>query len=76
MIENHKIKSQQLRNLSPQDFLSYGVQDVAYVRQIHVDGRAGFAVHAADGTPLSVTNSLQDALHLIHHNDLDSVLLH
>ncbi|MCB9983763.1 MAG: DUF1150 family protein [Rhodospirillales bacterium] len=76
MIENQKTLPQNLRNISPQDFLSYGMQGVAYVRKIQVDEREGFAVHAADGTPLSVMDSLQEALYLIHHNDMDSALLH
>jgi len=76
MIQNERLTSDNLRALSPQDFLSYGVQDVAYVREIHVDGKNGYAVHAADGTPLSVMDSLEEALHIIQHNDLESALLH
>ncbi len=76
MINNEKPTPEHLKKLSPQDFLSYGMQDVAYVREIHVDGRDGFAVHAADGTPLSVMDSLEEALHIIHHNDLESAILH
>ena len=65
-----------LRELTAQDFLSFGMQDVAYVREVQIDGQIGFAVHAADGTPLSVMDSLAEATTLIHHNDLETVVLH
>ena len=65
-----------LRELSPQDFLSFGMQDIAYVREVEIDGQVGYAVHAADGTPLSVMDSMAEATTLIHHNDLETVILH
>ena len=76
MINNQRQTPEHLKKLSPQDFLSYGVQNIAYVREIHVDGRDGCEVHAADGTPLSVMDSLEEALHIIRHNDLESAILH
>ncbi len=76
MIHNDNSTSKILKNLSAQDFLSFGVHDVAYVREIDVDGQAGYAVHAADGTPLSVLNSLDEALNIIEHNDLETAILH
>jgi len=65
-----------LKELSAQDFLTFGVQDIAYVRPVRVDGQEGYAVHAADGTPLSILESLSEALHIIQHNDLETAALH
>ncbi len=76
MIHKDNTEIKLLKNLSPQDFLSLGVHDIAYVREIDVDGKASYAVHAADGTPLSVLKSLNEALHIIEHNDLETAILH
>jgi len=76
MIHNDNSQSKTLRKLSAQDFLSFGMHDIAYVREVDIDGKSGYAVHAADGTPLSVLNSLNEALHIIAHNDLETAILH
>ena len=64
-----------LKNLSPQDFLSFGMHDVAYVKPVQIDGKDGFAIHAADGTPLSMMETLQEALNVIEHNELESTVV-
>lgn len=76
MIYNDAITLESLKNLSAQDFLTFGMHDVAYIRRVSVDGEHGFAIHAADGTPLSVMGSLAEARDVIHHNDLESAALH
>lgn len=60
-----------LKNLTPRDLLNFGLQDVAYVRPIIVENRPAFAIHAADGTPLSVMESMDSAMAVIRHNDLE-----
>ncbi|MCC7305320.1 MAG: DUF1150 family protein [Alphaproteobacteria bacterium] len=65
-----------LKNLSRQDFLTFGRQQVAYIREIRVDDRLAYAIHAADGTPLSVMDSLDAAMIAIRHNDLESAIVH
>ncbi len=65
-----------LKGLSNQDFLTFGIHDIAYVRKIHMQGQEGFAIHAADGTPLSVMDTMDEALQVIEHNDLASAHVH
>ena len=65
-----------LKGLSSQDFLTFGIHDVAYVRKISMEGETGYAIHAADGTPLSVMESLDEAIQIIEHNDLASTRVH
>ena len=65
-----------LRHLSPADFAALGVQDMAYVKQTQVDGSAAYAVHAADGTPLTVMNSRDEAFAVCVQNDLEPVSAH
>lgn len=65
-----------LMNLSAQDFLSFGVRDLAYVRPVVLEGRQVYAVHAANGIPLSVAEDFMSAVGMINDNDLHAVALH
>lgn len=66
----------QLRQLSTQDFAGFGLGDVAYVRPVEMDGTAAFAIHAADGTPLSVVADRDLAFAAIVQNDMEPVSVH
>ncbi|MGQ0527352.1 MAG: DUF1150 family protein [Alphaproteobacteria bacterium] len=65
-----------LKRLSTQDFLNFGVQEIAYIRAVHIKDKRAFAIHAADGTPLSVMDTLDTALMAVRHNDLEPVTVH
>lgn len=65
-----------LKNLSSHDFLALGIRDVAYVKPVMIDNRQAYAIHAADGTPLTVMNDMSAALGLILNNELEPVTLH
>jgi hypothetical protein len=65
-----------LKGLSRQDFLNFGMQQVAYIRPVHVQNRTAYAIHAADGTPLSVMDTFETAIIAVRHNDLEAVTVH
>lgn len=65
-----------LKNLSRQDFLNIGIDQVAYIRRVMLEDKAVFMVHAADGTPLSVLDSPETAEFMVRHNDLEPITLH
>lgn len=65
-----------LRHLSPADFAALGVQDMAYVKVTEVNGQRAYAVHAADGTPLTVMASRDAAFAVCVQNDLEPVSAH
>jgi hypothetical protein len=65
-----------LKALSRQDFLNFGMQQVAYIRPVNIQNRTAYAIHAADGTPLSVMDSFDTALTAVRHNDLEAVTVH
>lgn len=71
-----------LKGLSSHDFLRIGVNEIAYVRPLSVtdardgDEKQAFAVYAADGTQLSVLDSMDMAMATLRHNDLTRVTLH
>jgi hypothetical protein len=71
-----------LKGLSSHDFLRIGMNEIAYVRPLAVAGaftgdeKKAFAVYAADGTQLSVLDSMDMAMATLRHNDLLPVTLH
>lgn len=67
-----------LAGLSPRDFLKIGMDEIAYVRPLSVRGVAKpvYGVYAADGTQLSVLDSMDMAIATMRHNDLLPVTLH
>jgi hypothetical protein len=67
-----------LAGLTPKDFLKIGMDEIAYVRPLAVLGVAKpvYGVYAADGTQLSVLDSMDMAIATMRHNDLLPVTLH
>lgn len=65
-----------LRSLTSHDFLALGIRDIAYVKRIVVEDKPAYSIHAADGTPLSVTADMEAAVGMILHNELEPVTLH
>ncbi len=65
-----------LLNLTPQDFLSFGMHDIAYIRPVVIEGKKAYAVHAANGIPLSVMEDMDRALGAVADNDLHATALH
>lgn len=62
--------------VSAKDFLGLGVGEVAYVRTVRVMNKPVFAVHAADGTPLSVFDTEAAAIEALDDHNLDRVRVH
>ncbi|MEK7801159.1 MAG: DUF1150 family protein [Pseudomonadota bacterium] len=64
-----------LKSLTPQSFLALGNGHVAYIRSLDVNGNKAYAIHGADGTVLTLVDSLENAISLARQNDLDPVTL-
>ncbi len=62
-----------LEELSHQDFLDVGLNQVAYVKCLEDDN---FSIHAADGSQISVMDSYDTAIAAIRVNDLYPVTVH
>ncbi|MCB9990322.1 MAG: DUF1150 domain-containing protein [Rhodospirillales bacterium] len=62
-----------LRNLSHQDFKDFGTELMAYVKPVQKDGRAVYALYAADGKLLGVQDSASLAVAMGRHNGLEPV---
>lgn len=65
-----------LRAISTRDLAALGLQDVAYVKSVTVDGKAAYAVHAADGTPIAVLADREVAFIAVRQHDLEPVSVH
>lgn len=65
------------RSLTQEDFLSLGLNQLAYMKPIRVMGRKAWAVHAADGSPLTLMQEDQaTASAALRQNDLIAVSVH
>lgn len=65
-----------LKDLSQRDFLNFGIHELAYIKPVNIQKRSAFAIHAADGTPLSIMETLDMALLAVRQNDLEAVTVH
>ncbi|MGQ9365521.1 DUF1150 family protein [Azospirillum sp. ST 5-10] len=68
--------TQTLHLLSAEDFAAFGVDHVAYIKRVEADGAVTFAVHAADGTPLTVLPDRDIAFAAVRQHDMEPVSVH
>jgi len=67
---------EQMRQMTANDLATLGMQDVAYVKQVMVDGNAGYAIHAADGTQMALIGDRDIAFAVVRQNELEPVSVH
>ncbi len=67
--------AEKLRQITPQDFATMGVQQVAYIRPTLVNGVIAFAIHAADGTQIGMAPNRDVAVAAVIQNELEPVSL-
>jgi hypothetical protein len=67
-----------LKELSLQDFKEVGLDQVAYIKRIKGKSETPniYAIHAADGSQISVMDSYDTALAVIRVHDLYPVTVH
>jgi hypothetical protein len=58
---NNEATAFDVRHLSEQQLAALGVSHIAYVKAVTVNGVQGFAIHAADGTPMAVAGNREVA---------------
>jgi hypothetical protein len=74
--ESPEAASFDIRHMSLQQLAQLGVSRLAYVKPVLMNGEIGFAIHAADGTPMAVAAERETALAAIRQHDMQAVLLH
>ena len=65
-----------IRELSPQDFLLLGINDVAYVKKDRQDGREVVTVHSADGSEITTMANHEIAFAAVRQNGLEPLSVH
>ena len=67
--------SEASRIMSDYDLAVLGLQHVAYVKPVTVEGSAAYSVHAADGTEIAILGNRDIAMATIRHHDMEPVCL-
>jgi len=58
------------------DLGPYGLETMAYVKQVTVDGQIYHSIHAADGTPLTIIAERDLAFATVRQHDLEPASVH
>ena len=67
---------ERIRQMSSRELALFGMQDLAYVKAVLIDGATAFAVHAADGTQVTVLPDREIALATVRQHDLEPLSVH
>jgi hypothetical protein len=77
-IEDTKIdmRSFDVRHMTADQLGALGVSHIAYVKAVVVNGTAGFAIHAADGTPMALAQDRDTAMAAIVQHEMLPLSVH
>lgn len=67
---------ERIRALTPQDMLMLGIKEMAYVKDIEVDGETAAALFAANGQQIAVMEDRQAAVATAWQNGLSPMTVH
>jgi hypothetical protein len=65
-----------VRHLSEEQLAALGMSLIAYVKPVIINGVAGFAIHAADGTPMAVAGDRDVAVAAIVQHEMHPLSVH
>jgi hypothetical protein len=65
-----------IRHLTAEQLGALGVSHIAYVKPVVLNGEHGFAIHAADGTPMAVAGDRQVAMAAILQHEMQPLSVH
>jgi len=65
-----------VRHLTTDQLGALGVSHIAYVKPVIVNGEAGFAIHAADGTPMALAGDRATAMAAIVQHEMLPLSVH
>jgi hypothetical protein len=67
---------ERIKQMSARELALLGMQDLAYIKRVLVDGATGYAVHAADGTEIAVLADREVAFATVRQHDMEPVSVH
>jgi hypothetical protein len=65
-----------IRTITRQDLALLGMQSMAYLRAVTLEGTPGFGIFAADGTQLAFAPTRAMAVAAVREHDLEPVSVH
>lgn len=70
------LESFDIRHMTTDQLGALGVSQLAYVKPVVVNGSAGFAIHAADGTPMALAEDRATAMAAIVQHEMLPLSVH
>ena len=70
------VASFDVRHMTTDQLGALGVSHIAYVKPVIVNGEAGFAIHAADGTPMALADDRATAMAAIVQHEMLPLSVH
>ena len=67
---------ERIRALTPQDLLMLGIKDIAYMKDVEVDGATAVALFAANGQQIAVMEDRRTAVAAAWQNGLSPMTVH
>lgn len=65
-----------VRHMTTDQLGALGVSHIAYVKPVMVNGMVGFAIHAADGTPMALAEDRATAMAAIVQHEMLPLSVH
>lgn len=65
-----------IRDISPDQLAKLGMPSVAYLRPVMLNGAPGYAIHAADGTPMAIAADRDLAIAAVLENEMHPTWVH
>ena len=70
------LRSFDVRHMTTDQLGALGMTHIAYVKPVVVNGLAGFAIHAADGTPMALADDRATAMAAIVQHEMLPLSVH
>jgi hypothetical protein len=67
---------EQIQTMTPAAFAALGMEQIAYIKPIVVDGQTGFGIYTANGQQVAVMPNRDLAIEAVRQNDLAPLLVH
>ena len=64
------------KELSARELGGLGLEDTAYIKAVVIDGKHMHAIHAADGTPLTVVTERDLAFATVRQHEMSPASVH
>jgi hypothetical protein len=70
------VRAFDVRHMTADQLGALGVSHIAYVKPVMVNGEIGFAIHAADGTPMALAGDRATAMAAIVQHEMMPLSVH